>query len=393
MEYISPSKLKSFRTCPHQCRFDKFKRSEEIDFGKCVHAGLAAYYRKRDFWAAYRGEAGRLGVPISREADAAEALEYSKTINIDIDSVLTVESDDGEVEMYGNRYTQVKINDTFGIRCAIDLAYVLNDGGLFIRDHKTGRAKEDDDVQLATYAIVAWKKYQGFPYIKTAFDYVCQGFSQVQVWDAETLVGAVDYIMPLINDYLKALKENNWPQTPHKWCEYCGLIDGCEAFKKQLQAKPDRPSYDIDATPENLPRIIEYHDKVKAIANAAYSIQAMMKEKYEKVLQETGPVNIGGRTYEVKEKVGRYNYSLPEIFLETGKLVGRPPVEICEFSSGQAKEFRKSLDKDQKKAFDAIIEGNREVKSRSKTLSITIAKGAVAMFDAEGTEIAEAIAE
>lgn len=387
MEYISPSKLKQFRSCPYQCKFDKFKRSEEIDFGKCVHAGLAAYYRKGDFWAAYRGEAGRFGVPIAKEADAAAAFEYSKALNIDLDSIISVESDDSDVVMYGNHYTQVQISDIFGLRGALDVAYVLNDGGLFIRDHKTGKAKEEDDVQLAVYAVIAWKKYGGFPYIKTAFDYVCQGFSQVQTWDAETLVGALDYVVPLVGDYLKALQDNKWPQTPHKWCKYCSLSDGCEAFRKQLAAKPDRPSYDIDATVENLPAIIEYHDKVKAIADAAYSIQAMMKEKYEKVLLETGPVKISGRTYEVKEKTSRYSYNLSEIFLATSKLTGRPPVEICEFSSGGAKEFRKSLDKDQKKAFDVIVEGNREVKSRSKTLSITIAKGVVANVDAEGAEM------
>jgi len=237
------------------------------------------------------------------------------------------------------------------------------------------------------YALMAWKKYKGFPYIKTVFDYVQQGFSQVQSWDAESLVSAFDYVVPLAKDYLQAFREKKWPQTPHKWCSYCDLKSNCEAFQKQLEAKPDRPSYDIDATVENLPAIIEYHDKVKAIADAAYGIQAMMKEKYEKVLLETGPVNLGGRTYEVREKTSRYNYNLSEIFLATGKLIGRPPVEICEFSSGGAKEFRKSLDKDQKKAFDVIIEGNREVKSKAKTLSITIAKGAVANVDAEGAEV------
>lgn len=386
-EYLSPSKLKRFRTCPHQCQFEEFKRSAAVDFGNCVHKGLAAYYSGKDFLTAYRGEAGKLGVPQGKEAEAVECFEYSKSLNINPEAIVTVESADGEVEFYGNKYTQVDICDEFGFRGAMDLVYVENDGGLVIRDHKTGRTKEEDDLQLAMYALMAWKKYRGFPYIKTVFDYVQQGFSQVQSWDAESLVSAFDYVVPLAKDYLQALREKKWPQTPHKWCSYCDLKSNCDAFQKQLAAKPDRPSYDIDATVENLPAIIEYHDKVKSIADAAYSIQAMMKEKYEKVLLETGPVNLGGRTYEIREKTSRYNHNLSEIFLATGKLIGRPPVEICEFSSGGAKEFRKSLDKDQKKAFDAIVEGNREVKSRSKTLSITIAKGAVANVDAEGAEV------
>jgi len=390
MEYLSPSKLKRFRTCPFQCKNEKFTRNPATDFGNAVHKGLAALLTGKDFWAAYRGEAGKLAIPKDKEEDAKACLEFAESVSIDRESLITVESADGEVELYGNRYFQVNIGKEWGIRGAMDVVFVDNNGGLVILDWKTGQTKEEDDLQLAMYALAAWKKYGQFPYIVTKFAYVQQGFTQTTSWDAETLVGALEYLRPLAEDYLKAQRENKWPQTPHKWCKYCDLRDNCEAYNKQLAARPDRASYDIEPTLENLPTILEYHDKVKAIADAAYSIQQMMKEKYEKIMEQVGKVTIDGRTFELKEKVSCYNYDLPVIFGATQEIIGRPPLELCEYSSGGAKEIKKLLDKENKKLFKTIIESNREVKSKAKTLTISIAKEAPQELDPEGQDIAEA---
>lgn len=395
MEYLSPSKLKRFRTCPYQCKHEAFKRNPAVDFGNAVHKGLAAFLKTnavKAFWEAYRGEAGKLGIPKDKEADAETCLDFANTISIHPDAIITIESEDGEIELYGNKYFQIPISKNWGIRGAMDVVFVDDNGGLVILDWKTGQTKEEDDLQLAIYALAAWKKYGQFPYIVTKFAYTQQGFTQTTSWDADTLVGALEYLVPLAEDYLKAQKENNWPQTPHKWCKYCDLNSNCEAYNKQLEAKPDRASYDIEPTLENLPAILEYHDKVKAIADAAYSIQAMMKEKYEAVFAEHGKVTIGGRTFELKEKVCRYNYDLPVIFGATQEIIGRPPLELCEYSSGGAKLIEKQLDKENKKLFKTIIESNREVKSKAKIPTISIAKEAPSETDSEGQELDEAAA-
>lgn len=394
MEYLSPSKLKRFRTCPYQCKNEPFKRNPAVDFGNAAHKGLAALLKANTveaFWQAYRGEAGKLALPKDKEADAEICLEFANTVKIDPDTIITVESEDGEVEFYGNKYFQIPLAKDWGIRGAMDVVYVDQNGGLVILDWKTGQTKEEDDLQLAVYALAAWKKYGQFPYIVTKFAYVQQGFTQTTSWDSETLVGALDYLVPLAEDYLKAKKENNWKQTPHKWCKYCDLNTSCEAYNKQLEAKPDRASYDIEATLENLPAILEYHDKVKAIADTAYSIQKMMKDKYEQILLEHGKVNIAGRTFEIKEKVSRYNYDLPAIFKATQQVIGRPPLELCEFSSSGAKEVEKLLDKENKKLFKAIVGDNREIKSKSKTLAISIAKESPKELDQDGRELEGAV--
>lgn len=388
MEFVSASKLKTFRTCPYSLK-DKFKSSQATLFGDAVHTGLAAYLTGKEFLPAYRAKASLLGVPMDKEADAVKSFEFAESLNIPIDNIITVESADGDKVYFDKKFFEIPFADSWGIRGAMDLVYVADDGGLVILDWKTGQTKEEDDLQLAVYALAAWKKYGSFPYIKTIYAYVQQGFTQTTFWDAETLVGALEYVKPLATEYFSAIKSGNLPQKPHKWCKYCGLTETCEAYKKQLEAKPDRASYDIEPTLENLPAILEYHDKVKAIADTAYSIQAMMKEKYEAIFATHGKVTIGGRTFELKEKVSRYNYNLPAIFGATQEIIGRPPLELCEYSSSGAKEIEKLLDKENKKLFKTILESSREVKSRAKTLTISIAKEAPQETDSEGQEVVE----
>ena len=66
---------------------------------------------------------------------------------------------------------------------------------------------------------------------------------------------------------------------------------------------------------------------------------------------------------------------------------------MCEYSSSGAKVIEKTLDKETKKVFKNIIETNREVKSKSKTLSVTICKEPVIETQAEETIVADAAVE
>ena len=282
--YISASKLKRFRKCPYQCKHEPFTRNAAVDFGNAVHAGLASMLAGGDALKTYKVEAGKIGVSLDKEEDAKECIEFAKGMNHDLDSIVTIESADGEASYYNKKFFEVDITKTWGFRGGMDVVWVDDEGNLVIDDWKTGNSKEEDDLQLLIYAIVAWKKYGQFPSIKTRFIYLQQNFVDYKTWDSRTLANSLDYVIPLVEEYLKAEKENNWPKTPHTWCKYCSLKDGCEAFQKQLTAKPDRASYDIPATVENIEAIIEYKDKVKAIANAAYSIEKMMEDKLKEVI-------------------------------------------------------------------------------------------------------------
>lgn len=376
MLWLSASKLKTFRNCPASIKAP-FKTSPATQFGEAVHAGIAAHLMGQSAIEEYRHRAGLLSVPIEKEETAVKCIDFAKSLEIPQESIITIESADGEHFYHNKPFFAVPFTSEWGIRGAMDCVYCAEDGGLVIVDWKTGLTQEEDDLQLAIYALCAWKKYGQFPYIKTVFAYVQQGFTKSTSWTNETLCGALDYLVPLANEYLAAEKANKWPEKLNKYCVYCALKDSCEACKNALTVKQDVASYEIEATPENLPKIIACKDKIEGIAKTAYAILEKLKTAYEQILQEHGTQTIDGRTYELKEKTSRYNYDLEPIFLKAQELIGRPPLELCEYSSSGATALKKELDKEKKKIFDEIIKNNRTVKSTSKTLNISIAKTSI----------------
>lgn len=374
MEYISASKLKKFRKCPYSLQ-EPFTANPAVNFGEAVHAAIAeAYKGNPQYFQAYIDKARTFELPKVKDAEAKQAIDFALSLEIPRDSILTIESADGEAEFYNKKYFQTPFSEKWGIRGAMDLVYVDDNANLSIVDWKTGQTKEDDDLQLAIYALCAWKKYGQFPSIKTSFVYVQQNYVQSFNWDSVNLVSALNYLTPLVDEYLAetAKPKDQWKKTPHSWCKYCSFCKTCKAYNSQLQEPVQE--LEIETKLENLPKIIDTFEKAKAIIAAAEFLKAEMQSKYEELLARTGKVTIDGRTFEVKEKVSRYNYDLPKIFLATQELIGRPPIEMCEYSSTGAKTIEKELDKENKKTFKSIIESNREVKSKSKTLSVTICK-------------------
>lgn len=391
MEYLSASKLKKYRKCPYSLQ-EPFVANPAVNFGEAVHLGIAEAYRGNpEYFKAYQDKARKYEIPVEKDAEARAAIDFALGLNIDRDSILTIESEDGNATYFNKNFVEIPFTDKWGIRGAMDMVFIDENACLNIVDWKTGQTKEDDDLQLAIYALTAWKKYGSFPSIKTSFVYVQQGFQQSFNWDSENLVSALNYLMPLVDEYLAETSKpkKDWRQTPHSWCKYCSFCSKCKAYNQQLEAVPETKNYEIEAKAENLPVIIEYYNKAKAIAEAAESLMNSMKYKYEKILGENGRINIANRTFELKEKVSRYTYDLPKIFTQVQELIGKVPIELCEFSSSGAKLLEKGLDKDIKKSFKQIIETNREVKSKSKILSVSICKEPVVETVAEDATIVE----
>lgn len=389
MEYLSASKLKKFRKCPFSLQ-EPFVANPAVNFGEAVHAAIAeAFKGNPNYFQAYLDKARSYELPKEKDSEAKQAIDFALSLEIPIDSILTIESEDGDKTYFNKKFFEIPFSEKWGMRGAMDLVYVDDNANLNIVDWKTGQTKEDDDLQLAIYALCAWKKYGQFPSIKTTFVYVQQGFTQSFNWDSENLVSALNYLMPLVDEYMveTSKPKNQWKQTPHSWCKYCSFASKCKAYNQQLEAAPEVKDYEIEAKLENLPKIIDFYEKAKAIGEAAEALVSSMKYKYEKILGEAGKVNINGRTFEIKEKVSRYTYDLPKIFIATQELIGRPPIEMCEYSSTGAKTIEKALDKENKKTFKSIIESNREVKSKSKSLSVTICKEPVIETQAENAEL------
>ena len=388
MEFISASKLKKFRKCPYSLQ-EEYTANPATNFGTSVHAGIAAWFRGNEqYFAEYIKSARTLAVDTTKDPEAATAMDFAKSLGIDRESVLTVESDDGNAEYFNKKFFEVKFSDRWGIRGAMDLVYIDEDGNLNIVDWKTGQSKEEDDLQLAVYALCAWKIYGSFPCIKTTFVYVQQGYVQTSSWDSESLVSALTYVEGIVADYLNEMSKPKigWKQTPHSNCKYCSLRKECVQFNRQLQTQPEPKDYELDASLDNLPKLLEAKDRIDAIAKAAAFINEQVKSKIESVVESAGGiVNYEGRTIQLKEKVTSYDYNLPQIFVDTQKLTGAIPAEICKFSSTGAKAFAKTLDKEQKKAFEDLVLSNKTVAKRCKTLSVTISKEPMEITDESAT--------
>lgn len=379
MEWLSASKLKKFRKCPYSLQ-EKFTESPATKFGTAVHAGIAEWFKQNEqyFTEGYLKQARMLMVPTTKDPEAANAIDFAKSLGIDRDSVITVESEDGGVEYFGKHYFEVPFTDKWGIRGAMDLVFVDDEGNLNIVDWKTGMSKEDDDLQLAIYALCAWKKYGAFPCIRTSFVYVQQNCVQSSAWDAESLVSALAYLEPLAAEYLEETNRPKiaWKQTPHSNCRYCSLQNECTQFNRQLQEPPEQKAYELDATLENLPRLLDYKEKIEAISKASAYISDLLKGKIENVLSDNGgKVVFNNRTIQLKEKICSYDYDLPAIFVQAQEMAnGKVPFEICKYNAAGGKLFCKSLDSEKKKQFDLIVESNRTVKTKTKTIAVSISK-------------------
>jgi len=209
--FLSPSKLKSFRLCPHRHKNEKYVESPATAFGTAVHAGIAEYIKGGEFLAGYTAEALRKNVPSDQQARAIECFNRvieSPRVALNRENVLTVESADGDVTFdfkgEGKKtFFQVEvIQGVWGLRGAMDLVDILDDGTLRILDWKSGQSEEIDDLQLACYALAALKKYPGFPRIETAFFYVERGVYVPSFWNHDTLVGALEAVDRLAIEYV-----------------------------------------------------------------------------------------------------------------------------------------------------------------------------------------------
>jgi hypothetical protein len=381
ISFVTASKLKAYRLCPHRQKHEKYVESDATKFGNAFHDGIAVYFSGGDFPEAYRESAKKRGVPESEEPRALDCfahVESSDRVAVVGDQIVTVESADGTVEFYGKRYFQVPmVENRWGLRGGMDLVDIRDDGRtLRIIDWKTGQGEEVDDLQLAVYALAAWRLYPGFERYETAFFYVEKGIYRATYWDTETLTGALHLVDDLA---VKFLAERDWAPRLNQYCGYCSLRDGCKAFQESLKAAPELPAYAIEATVENLPRLLEARDRITAIEKAAKSIGDQLKDSVTKVLREAGPQTVDGRTHKVIEYSSSYDYDVAAIFEGVQRVIGRPPFEILSLSTGAFDAMVKGIeDKDKRAALEALKKDNGKEKGRTTKIVAEVAKRAPA---------------
>lgn len=378
IEFISATKLIQDGLCPYKRKHDKYEETDILRFGKAVDAGISKWLRGENFAEVFAKTAAESGLPLSDEYlnRANKCFETLKSadedwLKLNHENIICIQSDDGEAEYYGNKYFELKIGKTWGLRGALDYAdqYGLNEQGEMIQDlfdfdnikkhviriidWKTGFT-EADDLQTAIYALVTWMKYeylrdiyteQGIEtVIETRFFYLDQGGkSPKRIWNKDNLVSAYRYIETRVKEFLA---RKQFPKTLNKYCGYCGLNAGCEVYQKSLATPPVITGIEINHA--NFAAIIEQLEKMKAIEKIAKAAKEQLEEARNGLLLPLGKEGFvcGDKHYVATEKTTGYDYDLPSIFDAVAQLIERPPFEIMKFNSGAYDE----LMKDQKNA-------------------------------------------
>lgn len=373
MEYLSASKLKRFRSCPFQFKNEPFKKTPAMDFGTAIHAAIAEWAIGNNPIDGYKQIAKKLNIDPGKENHAIELINKvidSERLQLNRDYIVTVESGDGEIVLYDKPYFQIDvIPQLWGLRGSMDYVDIRETGELRIIDWKTGMSEEEDDLQLACYALAAYKKYPGFNRIETGFFYLERGVYQSSIWTPEDLTGALEYVDKLARQFLS---ETIFPQKPHKWCRYCTLKDTCKAFQALIEKEPT--PVELEERLDLLPSIISDLEKAENIVKAAEAIVEDLKQKRNNLLMTHGPQILDGRQFKANVYTSTYDYNIPEIFSVLSEKLGRPPFEILKLNSSGLDELKKTLDKQDKKDLETSIKLLRSVKTQAVRVIKSISK-------------------
>ena len=402
-QFVSPSKLKAFRACPRRCFDEPYTPSEATHFGTALHLAAASIAKGdaktvEDAGAVFTESLARLDENMlaqenaDRAADAIYNILNHPRLCLNPENVLDVESSEAKKQFNdgsGKRYHEVEITKAWGLRVMIDLVDVRLDGTLRILDWKSGRTTEEDDIQNACYALAAPILYPGFDRIETAYFYAEQGgngWYDSTTWDAESLKAAKEYIGGLVRDFFEAKQHLERSETLNKNCGYCALRGDCKTYLGRTQVIPVASAWNVEATVENFPTIIDYLEQISAIKNAAEKIEDELRTRRNAVLRDNPVIHVGGRTYTKTEKTTRYEYNAQVLFNEAARILGRPPLECIDWDNTRAESVMKAAFPARgdatRKAFDEFVKQNRTAKSKSISVKIALSHEAPAQIEA-----------
>jgi hypothetical protein len=411
-QFVSPSKLKSFRACPRRCFDEPYTPSEAAHFGTALHAAAASLARGdaksvEDAAKVFADTFERLGESAlftpenaRRGGDSIYNIMNHRKVALNPENVLEVESADAAKvfnDGSGKRYHEVEIVEgKWGLRVMIDLVDVIPTNVLRILDWKSGRTVEEDDIQTASYALAAHRLYPGFGQIETAYFYAEQGrdgWYDATTWDSESMRAAKETIGALVKEFLEAKRDGRHDERLNKNCGYCALRSDCATYRERTKVIPTGSAWNAPATVESFPTILAYLEQISAIKKAAEDIESELTKRRNAVLAEHGVIQIDGYTYARTEKVSRYEYNASEIFNEIGKAIGRPPLEIIETSATRIDECLKTAFPARgdatRKALDQFVKDNRTPKTKSIQVKKTLAKEIPAQIEAPEAEEAK----
>lgn len=240
---ISPTRLKTYLTCPRQYRYvyiDKIEvpLSSSLAFGRAVHEALHLLYLDGD------GQVATDPAPAIATFDRLwqEALErdnptftsssptpegYRELAHRMLTGFIAGQSDkpfplvmEFPFEVEASEHTLVGIIDR------VD----AGGDGLTIVDYKTGRAKPsrrdvDGDLQLTVYALAAEQVF-GMPVERIVYYHLRDQTEIVTTRGTEEFERLTSLVLPHV---LQAIEAAMFPPCYGYWCRYCDHRERCQA--------------------------------------------------------------------------------------------------------------------------------------------------------------------
>lgn len=343
---LSYSKLSNYISCPYRCKYEKQQDTAAKSVGGIFHDCMKLFHLGRG--SEVNEKINKEIVLNSLKREDVDELKrmYQETISnarMDVPSerIVTVESDDGDEELYGKKFFLVPlplivecadgVKRRVAIRGAFDLVFwnELFENGITVRDYKTGFL-EADDFQADLYALAAYLKYWRVMPIFTQFVYPRKGFAARPVKYTESeLVLVLEYVSIVASAYAK---EKDWKPKFNEMCGTCSLRNGCNVYLDKISKIPEAQEID----PENWAAIQVWKEQMSALAKVSKKFLDDVSEKEKDYIRKYGPQIIGNGTKEVGvyEEVARYDIPTAPVssILQNA---GIDPTPALSFSSGK----------------------------------------------------------
>lgn len=315
---LSFSRLARYQGCPYRCKHEPYGGGPEAAVGDTVHQAIAAFLKTRDPLEARRViDREVLNHRLTQE-QAADCTKLFQTFGSkpwyqpDADRIITVESDDGEMEEHGRTMFCVplplKVDTEDGpvqiaLKGAMDLVFSARDGeGIEITDWKTG-FKDADPFQSDLYALASYLKYWKTTPIRVRFAYLRKGFDSREDYTDADMPGILQYVSIIAAAYVR---ETAWEPKFGQNCASCTFRLTCSAYLEAISKAPERPQLD----PENFDALAKWAKHLAAVKSCAEKFHdeaaGLMKAYLQKHEKAAMP---DGREAFLREQVGRYNYA------------------------------------------------------------------------------------
>lgn len=386
----SYSSLVSYRECPHRWKNEpRGGGSEASDKGSYFHEAMKRILTGSDA-GAVRGWLSNTIVASGMQTDSlAEVLEMfdritsSKFYFPDPSKIITVESEDGEIDLHGESAFEVPLPlvvDGKRVTMSGRFDLVLNDDpdGIEIRDWKTG-FMDAEQFQADYYALAAWLKYWRISPIKVRFVYARRLFSpRPLVYTSADMPAILEYVTILATSMIR---DKEFKPRLNSQCRNCSLRTGCATFLEAVGRTPIAPEID----PENWSAIRRWKEHLANVAKAANGFLDDMKKLEESYLERHGTaIDDDGKTVKMDKQVGAYEYPIEKIIpvLENAGIDWKKAAKLTaggietaiesavvegKIKDSQAKEIYRTINGEKKKG-QWTVEPIRQVSSYKKII-------------------------